>query len=129
MKRCHVARSASSIATSTLRPPTLLTRISIGGSLGEHAPAKILAPRGLGDVGGKGPGLAPAFAHFSGGPGEGVGIARDKDDVGAGFGSGERDLPPEPAAAARNEDALAVQSEAIEHGHVGIPWFLPVRSQ
>ena len=52
-----------------------------GRRFGEHAPAQILACRGLSDVGGEGPGLALAFAHFIGGPGEGVGVARDKNHV------------------------------------------------
>ena len=89
--------------------------------LGEHAPAKILACRGLSDVGRKNPGLALAFPHLAGGPGEGFGVARDKQDVGARLRGGKRDRTAEATAAPRDQYALAVQSEAIEHGHVVLP--------
>ena len=65
--------------------------------------------------------MALAFAHLAGGPGERVGIARDKHDVGARLRGRKRDRPAEAAAAPRDQNALAVQSEAIEHGHVAIP--------
>ena len=99
-----------------------------GRRLREHPPAKILACRGLGDVGGEGPGLALAFTHLAGGPGEGVGVARDKKRSAPASAAASAITPAEAAAAARDQKALAVQSEAIEHGHVAIPVVLACAS-
>jgi hypothetical protein len=83
----------------------------------QHALAEFLAQRGLGDVAGKGPGLAPALAHLGGGPRQGVCVARVQHDVGAGLGRRQRNDPAEAAAAAGHEHPLAIQPEAIEHVH------------
>ena len=56
-------------------------------------------------------------AHLAGGLREGVRVARVQDDVGAGLRGGKRDDPAEAATPAGDEQALAVQPEAIEHVH------------
>ena len=85
--------------------------------LREHAVAEVLADGRIGNIGGKGPGLAPALPHLVGGFCKRLRIARVQHDVGAGLGRGKRDHPPEAAAAAGDEQALAVQPESIEHVH------------
>src|SRR5262245_59997496 len=113
----HVLRSVFSIATSRLRPPTLLTRTSMEPASAKDTLAETRAGLGLGYVGGKGPNLPPPLAHFIGGPCLCVRIAGVQHDVGARFRRRERNDPAEAAAATGDEQALVVQSEAVEHVH------------
>ena len=121
MNCCQVARSEFSIATSTLRPPTLLTRISIGAPFAERASAKILAGRGFGNIRHEGPDFSTAFPHLVSGSRKRVGIARDKHDIGARLCGRERNRSAEPPASPRDKDAFAVQPKSVEHRHVADP--------
>ena len=95
--------------------------MSIGGPSASARRHRSSQAAGSRDVRGEGPCLAAALAHLVGGSGERFGIARDEHDVGARLRGGERDRAAEAAAAAGDQNALAVQPEAVEHSHVEDP--------
>ncbi len=87
----------------------------------QHAPAQILASRGISDIRRICPRFASALAHLLRGSGKRVRIARDKHDVGARLRRRQRDRPAKPAAAAGDQNAFAVQPELVEHSHASVP--------
>src|SRR5262249_47447281 len=66
---------------------------------------------------GKRPGLAPARSYLVRRLGQRVRVARVQHDIGACLRRCQRDGPADAAAAARNEQAPAVEAEPIEHVH------------
>ena len=126
MKQCVRLRSTKSAPIGELR--TLDRHIKIAAAdvvdqnidrrpLSEYSLAEVLAHRGLRNVGFKGPRPAPAFPHLAGSLGERVRVARHQNDVGARLRRRKRYDPAEPAAAACDKKALAVDPEAIKHVH------------
>ena len=139
MKRRQVARSEFSIATSTLRPPTLLTRMSMGRPSASALWQRSSHTAGSAISAAKGPGFSIALPHLVGGSGKRVRIARDKHDIGAGLCGRKRNHAAEPPAAPCDKYAFAVQPELVEHRHVADPtrfvacsfilWRLPAMHQ
>src|SRR5262245_31399021 len=86
-------------------------------SFRKHALAKAFAQGGPGDIAGKRPGLAPARSYLVRRLGQRVRVARVQHDIGACLRRCQRDGPADAAAAARNEQAPAVEAEPIEHVH------------
>ena len=122
------SRSVFSIATSRLRPPTLLTRMSIGPASASTRLQMVFASLGVGDVGSEGPCLAAAFTYLIGGlcqvPRR---LARSRMTSAPASAAARAIIAAEPAAAAGNEETFAVQTEAIKHAHEFLPRrFLPM---
>src|SRR4051812_23772773 len=83
-------------------------------------PARLLAFVGLADIGGDGPALPAEGADVFGRLLQAGWIAADEDDVRPCVRDRERHLPPQPATAAGDEEALPRQSEPIEDAHGGV---------